>query len=118
MENLDALIDRIQFVTLWTRDLEASRKFYIGLLGLELLDEKEGEFFQVSIAGVPFCVDLHPECSGSETNQIGIRVEHLDRVARLFDGMGLRTKKGGQTAESWVSVSDPDGHELIFIGAR
>ncbi len=120
MGDLDRLAGGLRFVTLWTRDLKASRKFYVELLGFELIDEKGGEFFQVSIAGVPFCVDFHPERSGIDTNQIGIGVERLDRVIEVLDRIGVPNKKGARpgSTENWASITDPDGHELIFIAER
>ncbi len=49
-------IRRFDFVTIYSRDLEASKKFYVGLLEFQVLREVRNEFFQIDVAGVPICV--------------------------------------------------------------
>jgi catechol 2,3-dioxygenase-like lactoylglutathione lyase family enzyme len=114
---LNLHVESVEFVTLWSKNVEASRAFYIDRLGLPSLRERAGEFFQFEIAGVPVCVDYHPERSGTETNQIGLRVRNLEATVALVEQRGFEVRRGEQqeTAERWASIKDPDGHELIFI---
>lgn len=118
MVTLSECIESVEFVTLWSKNLEASRAFYIDRLGLSILSERAGEFFQFVISGLPICVDYHAERSGNETNQIGIRVNDLEATVDLLERSGFEVKRGGRQkpAERWASIKDPDGHELIFLG--
>jgi catechol 2,3-dioxygenase-like lactoylglutathione lyase family enzyme len=117
MTRLEQHIQRIEFVTLWTKNLEAPRDFYTNRLGLSLVKEQTGNFFQFDICGLPVCVDYHPERSGNESNQIGVRVDDLEVTVELLRELGLRVRTGDRpdASERWASVEDPDGHELIFI---
>jgi catechol 2,3-dioxygenase-like lactoylglutathione lyase family enzyme len=117
MAKLNQHIERIEFVTLWSKNLEASRSFYIDRLGLSILHERAGEFFQFDIAGMPVCVDYHAERTGTESNQIGVRVSDLEATVALLGAAGFQVKRGQQpeSPERWASITDPDGHELIFI---
>ena len=117
MKPISDHITSVEFVTLWSKNLAKSREFYIDRLGFSLLRERAGEFFQFDIASLPVCVDCHPERSGNEANQIGVRVSDLDATAAILDGMEFEVKRGEQeeASERWVAIKDPDGHELIFI---
>src|SRR5437870_8736898 len=70
-------IERFQFFTIRTSDLQTAYRFYVELLGFPVIREEPGNFFQVSIAGVPVCVDLHPDQRGWQPNQIGVGVSDL-----------------------------------------
>jgi catechol 2,3-dioxygenase-like lactoylglutathione lyase family enzyme len=76
--SINALINKVRFFTLRTKDLAAARNFYVDPLGLHLIiEEQVGEFFQISIAGVPVCVDLSGADEPFQPNQIGIEVADL-----------------------------------------
>jgi catechol 2,3-dioxygenase-like lactoylglutathione lyase family enzyme len=112
-------IERFQFFTIWTKDLAASRNFYVEILGFPILREQAGNFFQVEIAGVPICVDLHPEGGPAQPNQIGIEVSSLEATIGTLREKGLEVHQGIRPGSegAWAAVKDPDGHELIFIAA-
>ncbi len=109
-------IRRVEFVTIYTKDLHASRKFYVDLLGFPLLREVGGEFFQIDIAGVPVCVDLATEGT-RRANNIGIEVDNLDVAVTILRNKGLEVHLGFNSAsqEQWAAVQDLDGNELIFL---
>lgn len=108
---------RTQFVTIHTRNLEASRRFYVDLLKFPVLDEKGGDFVQIDVAGVPICVDLDKAPNPLiGKNQIGVQVADLPATVGLLRQKGLEVTTGQSgSGETWASVTDPDGHELIFI---
>ncbi|HYL98271.1 MAG TPA: VOC family protein [Blastocatellia bacterium] len=112
-------IKSVQFLTVKSKNLTASRQFYIERLGLSLLDEKENEFFQFGIAGVPICVDYHRDRSGKESNQLGIETSDVPAVKALLESQGIPVREGQlSTAQLWIAIEDPDGHEVIFIESR
>jgi catechol 2,3-dioxygenase-like lactoylglutathione lyase family enzyme len=106
---------RLQFFTIRTRNLPAARRFYVDLLGLDVVSEKPGEYVQVSIAGVPLCVDVTSDDSPQQPNQIGIEVDSLERTMEALRTRGITVATGSARSEHWASVKDPDGHEILFI---
>ena len=116
---MNELLKGIRFITLRTHDLKAARKFYVEDLGFQVIEEKAGEFFQVSIAGTPFCVDLTNEIEKWQPNQIGIDVDDLDSVtvSLIEKGFSPATGENLSNGEVWALIKDPDGHELIFLKA-
>jgi catechol 2,3-dioxygenase-like lactoylglutathione lyase family enzyme len=105
---------RLQFFTIHTRNLDTARQFYVEVLGFPIVEERRGEFFQVSIAGVPVCVDLDTSFTGAP-NQIGITVSNLESTIAALRERRLVISEGRSTKAGWAAVKDPDGHELIFI---
>lgn len=110
---------RTQFVTIHTRTLEASRHFYVDLFQFPVLSEKRGDFVQIDVAGVPICIDLdkaaHPSIG---KNQIGVQVSDLPAAIAALRQQGFEVTSGQSgSGETWASITDPDGHELIFIAA-
>ena len=108
-------IVRLQFFTIRTRNLPAARRFYVEQLGLDVIAEKEGEYVQVAVAGVPVCVDAEAAGALQQPNQIGIEVSDLQQAIRYLEERGLPVKVGAAGSEHWASVKDPDGHEIVFI---
>lgn len=108
-------IRRLDFVTIYSRDLEASKKFYTELLGFPILREAPNEFFQIDVAGVPICIDL--DRNGAHQNNIGLQVEDLAATTSALRQKGLQVHSGSNDAsqEKWVAVQDPDGNEVIFL---
>ena len=111
-------IERFQFFTIRTSDLQTAYRFYVELLGFPVIREEPGNFFQVSIAGVPVCVDLHPDQRGWQPNQIGVGVSDLAATVKFLQGKGCQVSEVGPPANSgerWAAIKDPDGHEIIFL---
>ena len=110
-------IARFQFFTIRTHNLPAARNFYVELLGFDVISEKEGEYVQVAIAGVPLCVDAEAVGGPQQPNQIGIGVHDLQQAISYLRERGLPVASGSAGSEHWVSVKDPDGHEVLFIAS-
>ena len=111
-------IRRVEFFTLRTANLERARRFYVESLQLPVLDEKKGDYFRISVAGVPVCVDFDAAFEGRQSNQIGVAVSHLGVTREALRGRGIRFTEGRRDKEAWLSVKDPDGHEIIFMEDR
>ena len=108
-------IRRVDFVTIYTKNLTASRKFYVDTLGFPLMRQVASEFFQFDLAGVPICVDLDQH--GTHQNNIGLEVDDLAATVAALRQKGLAVHSGANHAfnEEWVGVRDPDGNEVIFL---
>jgi catechol 2,3-dioxygenase-like lactoylglutathione lyase family enzyme len=117
MKQISSLVKGITFVTLRTADLNTARAFYLDKLGFPLLEEKAGDFFQVSIGGVPFCIDLSKEREPFQPSQIGITVADLRLLTEALTERGFSPAlgEGPDGGEKWAIIKDPDGHELIFL---
>lgn len=110
-------IVRLQFFTIRTRSLPAARRFYVEQLGFDVISEKEGEYVQVAIAGIPVCVDAEAAGAPQQPNQIGIEVSDLQHAIRYLQERGLSVATSAAGSEHWASVKDPDGHEILFIAS-
>ncbi|MGE5205403.1 MAG: VOC family protein [Chlamydiota bacterium] len=111
-------IRRLDFFTIRTANLERARRFYVENLQFPVLDEKKGEYFRVAIAGAPVCVDFDAAFAGQQGNQIGVTVTHLGITREGLRARGIKFTEGQRENEAWVSIKDPDGHEIIFIEER
>jgi hypothetical protein len=87
----------------------------VDTLQFPVLDEKKGEYFRIAIAGVPVCVDFDPAFAGQQPNQIGVTVTHLGMAREGLRARKIRFTEGQRANETWLSVKDPDGHEILFI---
>ena len=105
----------VDFVTIYTADLQVSKRFYVDLLEFPLIREMPNEFFQIGIAGVPICVDLQQ--NSGQNNNIGLEVDDLASTTAALQDKGLQLQRGSNPAskEEWLGVRDPDGNELIFL---
>ncbi len=117
-------IERVGHVVLKMRDLEAAKRFYHGVLGMRIADERDGfgVFFRFGdyhhdIAAFKVAEDA----SAPEKNQVGLA--HIALVADSFDTVKamhtrlkshavpiLRTVDHGVTKS--VYFNDPEGNEL------
>jgi catechol 2,3-dioxygenase-like lactoylglutathione lyase family enzyme len=104
-----------EFVTIYCKDLQASKRFYVDLLGFRIIREVDNDFFQIDIAGVPVCIDLDPK--HAHRNNIAVEVEDLDQAVAALREKGLEPSRGaGQAShEQWVEIEDPDGNHVIFL---
>lgn len=108
-------IQRLDFFTIRTGNLERARRFYVDTMQFPVLDENKGEYFRIAVAGVPVCVDFDAGFAGPQTNQIGVVVSHLGATRENLRARGLAFTEGRRADETWVAIKDPDGHEIIFI---
>jgi catechol 2,3-dioxygenase-like lactoylglutathione lyase family enzyme len=113
----DISIRRLEFVTIYTRDLERARHFWVTMLGCKILRESPKEFVQIEIGGVPICIDLLDSSASGQSNNIGVLVDDLEKTTTALRGRGLEVNRGFNplSLERWVGVKDFDGNELTFL---
>jgi catechol 2,3-dioxygenase-like lactoylglutathione lyase family enzyme len=114
------LITGTDFITVATRDFDAAKGFYEGILGLPLSkrwgDRPAGEFetgnltlavMQSDAFGMQFQANNHP---------IELRVDDVEAARGLLEGLGVQFK--GETLDSGVChqafFEDPDGNMLAI----
>jgi catechol 2,3-dioxygenase len=111
---------RIGHVVLQVTDLSASRAFYVGLLGLDVVDESPT---YVCLRGVEerewsLMLEERPEPA---VRQIGFKVaaeEELDALTRMARQSGLSCERRTEPGRpSMVAVEDPFGLPLAFYFA-
>jgi catechol 2,3-dioxygenase-like lactoylglutathione lyase family enzyme len=108
-------VQRFEFVTIYCKDLKASKRFYVDLLGFEITREVEGDFFQINVAGVPICVDL--DAAHAHRNNIAVEVADLDQTIAALREKGFEPSRGAseRSGEQWTEIQDPDGNDVIFL---
>jgi catechol 2,3-dioxygenase-like lactoylglutathione lyase family enzyme len=105
-------------VNVMVKDMERSVKFYIDILGMELLN-RYGDHY-AELQGPDILLALHPTdraIHGGGQVSIGFGVREFDTVMKeLTDkGCSLKLEKGG-----WIRLAhfqDPDGNPL-FLAER
>jgi catechol 2,3-dioxygenase-like lactoylglutathione lyase family enzyme len=115
MYNMDMNpVRRLAFFTIYTADLDASRRFYVDTLGFALTKSTE-EFFQIDCGGSPVCVDM--DLHRRERGNIGVEVESIADVTAWLHQKQLEFERGTNSAssEDWVLIRDPDGNAIVFI---
>jgi catechol 2,3-dioxygenase-like lactoylglutathione lyase family enzyme len=106
----------LRYVALRTADLDRSRDFDEGLLGLNVCGEKPGEFLQFSVGDAAVCVD---RAGGEEAPAAIFAVRGLDPLCRHLADAGVSVERSSEEGVGeYVVVHDPDGHELIFEPAE
>lgn len=119
VSNRDSLIDGVDFVFVATRDFEAAKRFYTGVLGVECsasYGKHGGEFetggFTVSM--------LEAEVIGREfepsKSPIAFRVDDVAAARAELEARGVEFE--GEIVDSGVChqayFADPDGNQLIL----
>jgi glyoxylase I family protein len=117
-------IDGVHHITLRVRDLERSRSFYAGVLGLVADQDFPGEKLRFRL-GPYTCLVLHPMLPGTSAEDrfgdrrigldhislgVGSRAE-LDRLVAVLRRAGVRTdgvRQDGRGSRV-VNFRDPDG---------
>lgn len=113
-------IDGVHHITLRVSDLERSRSFYAGVLGLTADQDFPGEKLRFRLGAYTRLV-LHPPLPGTPSEDrfserrigldhlslgVGTRAE-LDRLVTVLRGSGVRTE--GVKEPGVVNFRDPDG---------
>jgi catechol 2,3-dioxygenase-like lactoylglutathione lyase family enzyme len=111
-------VERVDFVSFLTRDLQQARRFYTGVLGLEVETEGESDMelrcgqvtldiFDPSSIGQPFA----PSPAG-----LALRVPDVDAARAELEAQGVQFD--GDTIETSVCkqawFKDPDGNSLML----
>jgi catechol 2,3-dioxygenase-like lactoylglutathione lyase family enzyme len=106
----------LRFVALQTADLDRSREFYEGLLGLQVCGEKPGEFVQFAVGDAAVCVD---RADGEEPPAAIFAVRGLEQLCQRLADAGVSVARSSEEGVGdYVVVHDPDGHELVFEPAE
>jgi catechol 2,3-dioxygenase-like lactoylglutathione lyase family enzyme len=108
-------VERVDFMSVPTRDPERTRRFYAETLGLRL-DARSGELEAANVTLGPW----QPEADGEpfEPNRAGIalRVPDVAEARRRLEEAGVEFL--GETVDTGVChmafFSDPDGNVLIL----
>jgi catechol 2,3-dioxygenase-like lactoylglutathione lyase family enzyme len=108
-------VKRFEFVTIYCKDLKASRNFYVDVLGFPVIREAENDFFQIDVAGVPVCIDL--DRAHAHRNNFAVEVADLEQTAATLRAKGFAPSRGTNQAshEDWLEIEDPDGNHVIFL---
>jgi catechol 2,3-dioxygenase-like lactoylglutathione lyase family enzyme len=112
----------------YSRDIAAAMRFYVDLLGLELLEEVHGPGIPVyARLKAPMgegTIALHLLPPGKELHTGGVRlyfeVKNLDRVCKRLEKAGARFSQSPKLMPwGWkhAYLDDPDGHEISLYSA-
>ena len=110
----------LRHLALKTRDIRATERFYIDVLGMTVAHENERQCFLHCGNGQQIALflsrdggDIH---AGSEMNHIALRLEsgEYDEVKARLEAEGC-TITGRTGDPNCIYFSDPDGHRLQLI---
>ncbi len=121
-------VESLHHVTIPVRDLERSKRFYGGLLGLEEIERPpfgfpgawyslgDGQLHLIADGGGTFRQDARIE---SRDAHFAIRVESFERALELLrsEGMEAKVDRHSVTGFPQLYIVDPDGH-VIEINAK
>lgn len=110
----------LDHVVIWVSDLERSKRFYIGLLGMTVNHESDWQSFLWCGNGHQVALFLQRDGSpvkiGAELNHIALRMEpasYEEVKARLEqEGIEVSGRAGDPTC---IYFDDPDGHRLQLL---
>jgi catechol 2,3-dioxygenase-like lactoylglutathione lyase family enzyme len=109
----------IDHVVLYVQDLERSKRFYMGLLGMEWEHGDDGAAFlrcgtqQVALFEAEAGTDIH---AGSEVNHMALRLGTGTRaeVKAILEAAGCKVH-GRPGDPDCLYFDDPDGHRLQVL---
>ena len=112
----------IDHVVLWVSDLERAKRFYIGLLGMEVAHESDWQSFlhcggqQVALFQAR---EGDPVRTGAELNHMALRMEpsSYETVKARLEREGIQVT-GRQGDDRCIYFDDQDGHrlQLLYLG--
>lgn len=117
-------VKRIDHVTIVVKDLERSRDFYCGVLGMGEVERPRfsfaGKWFQAGSTQIHLILEHAESGPAGETRQTSSRGHHFafevadaNAAARRLTGLGLPIVSGPKERPDGavqVFVNDPDGH--------
>lgn len=112
-------ITGIDHVVLHVKDLERSRKFYCGFLGMEVEHESSWQIFlRCGAQGIALfeAEDGAAIHAGDEMNHMALRLKSGERekVKALLEEAGVKVN-GRKGDPGCIYFSDPDGHRLQLL---
>lgn len=117
-------IQRVGHVVLKMRDLDEAKRFYNGVLGMKIADERAdmGVFFRFNDYHHDIAVfKVNEDAAAPERNQVGLAhvamvADSLDTVKTIHKRLQDHGVEGIRTADHGVTKSvyfkDPEGNEL------
>jgi catechol 2,3-dioxygenase-like lactoylglutathione lyase family enzyme len=118
-------IVRLHHVSFAVADLDASKRFFGGIIGFDELDRPSFNFRgawyaigdrQLHLIEQP---DAGRETSGriSRSDHMALEVKDLDQVKQKLSEAGIEFTAGGNEHLGFTQVfcSDPDGHTIEFV---
>ena len=110
---------------LYTRDLAASRRFYVDLLGFEVIEEMMPYYARLRAAKGTGTLAIHALEPGKTLPAAGgirlyFEAADLDKVCKNLETAGIRFDQSPKMMPwGWqhAYLSDPDGHELSLYRA-
>ena len=111
-------VERVDFVSFLTRDLQRAKQFYVETLGLEV--ESEGESDMELRAGQVTLDIFDPSSIGQEFAPspagLALRVPDVDAARAELEGKGVAFE--GEIFDTGVchmaTFADPDGNQLVL----
>jgi catechol 2,3-dioxygenase-like lactoylglutathione lyase family enzyme len=113
-------VTAIDHVVLWVSDLQRSKEFYIGLLGMRVAHESDWQSFLW--CGDSQMVALFQQRDGSdvsggrEVNHMALRLEsgEYEEVKAMLEAAGCEVS-GRRGDPNCLYFADPDGHRLQVL---
>ena len=111
------MVEKISAVTFRVANMEASVRFYKGVLGLEIVYGGEGSYFtSLRTKGGDTILNLE---QGNPSIQWGRLIFHVSDVDRFWaylmeKGFHPDNPHDASWGERYFHMPDPDGHELSF----
>lgn len=99
-------------VELYFEDLDRARRFYVGILGLEISDEQPGHHIKFDSANGFLCC----ECKGAESypsRDKAVLFFQVDDVANTVAELGR--ERFVQVEPTWAVMHDPEGHNILLL---
>jgi catechol 2,3-dioxygenase-like lactoylglutathione lyase family enzyme len=116
---------RLHHVSFAVKNLDASKKFFGGLIGFEELERPDfgfpGAWYAIGDRQLHLIeqADAGREVSGriSRSDHMALEVEDLDQVRRKLEEAGVEYARGSNDdlGFSQIFCSDPDGHTIEFV---
>jgi lactoylglutathione lyase len=117
-------ITGVAHIAIFSADVEASRRFYTGLLGYEeayKLMQPDGKlsltFFKINDRQF---IELFPEkeAQSDRLNHIALEVEDIEALRAYLEAKGIKVPAKvpkGRTGNLNFTIKDPDGHGVEFV---
>ena len=116
---------RLHHVSFAVKDLDASKRFFGGVIGFEELDRPafgfRGAWYAIGDRQLHLIeqADAGRDVPGriSRSDHMALEVEDLDQVRSKLEEAGIEYARGSNDALGFSQVfcSDPDGHTIEFV---
>jgi catechol 2,3-dioxygenase-like lactoylglutathione lyase family enzyme len=113
------VFERYAFVAVTTNDLARARRFWEGLLGCAVVEQREAEYFIVNAGGLRLCIeaqDGNVHRLGGTDPTIGLRVNSVPVALAELRERGLVEAVAPVTGSrgTYAIIHDPEGRSIIL----